>query len=160
MDDTVDLATTANVPPLVERVMAHRIAAGLAVRVETEQGPLMYYARDEVERDDFEGRSVLAGYPTCRLPPAINPPKRRQFRHCAGVLAEISAGHVAEYHAGDDRLLPYGYGATVAECLRDAERQFAGLGPRMRARMMAYVTTRPVGADEASEILEMLATPW
>lgn len=69
------------------------------------------------------------------------------------------AGWVAEY-PGSNGPLCYGFGATELDARIAAKRQFAGADARMVAHMTRRVTARPVGADEASEVLEMLDTPW
>ena len=73
----------------------------------------------------------------------------------------IQKGEIAGYAAElpvRDGVLCYGYGATSADAIAAAHRQFAGAQQYWRG-VLREITARPVGPDEASEILEMLATP-
>ena len=69
------------------------------------------------------------------------------------------AGWVAEFPSRNGPLC-YGYGATELGARRSGESQFCGAPAEMRNRMGRQLVIRPVDADTASEILEMLATPW
>jgi hypothetical protein len=75
------------------------------------------------------------------------------------VPVEAPAGYVAEYRNGDT-VLPYGYGATHDAALIDGRKQVSGLDYPMQSIMRRRIYARALGADEASEVLEMLATPW
>lgn len=74
------------------------------------------------------------------------------------IIPEI-AGYVVDY-AGSDGPLCYGFGETEAIARMRLNYQVAGMGPQTRSRIKERVVYRPVGADEASEIMEMLDTPW
>jgi hypothetical protein len=68
------------------------------------------------------------------------------------------AGYVAEYRSGDE-VLCFGYGDTEAYCYRTAMAQIGGAGSYF-SRMKSRIKVVPVNADQASAVIEMLATPW
>lgn len=71
------------------------------------------------------------------------------------------AGYVAEYDPGPaGGRLCYAYGETREAALVAGCRQFAGASAAMQAHMRERLYTRALTADEASEIIEMLETPW
>lgn len=69
------------------------------------------------------------------------------------------AGYAADY-AGSDGTLCFGFGESLAVLRMRVNGQISGALPSAKARMWERITVRPVSADEASEILEMLDTPW
>lgn len=69
------------------------------------------------------------------------------------------AGYVAEYASADGPLC-YGFGETDFIARMRANYQIACACASMKAIIREWVTLRPVGPDEASEIMEMLDTPW
>lgn len=73
-------------------------------------------------------------------------------------MTEI-AGYVAEA-PGLDGMLCYGFGETAAIARMKANHAFSDDPMPWRAIMRESVAIRPVGPEEASEILEMLETPW
>lgn len=66
---------------------------------------------------------------------------------------------MAEY-AGTDGTLCYGFGETAMIAKMQANHQISGASASMKAIIRERITLRPVGPDEASEILEMMDTPW
>lgn len=73
-------------------------------------------------------------------------------------MAEI-AGYAAEYQSSGG-IICYGYGDTRQDALTNAERQFAGVRGTSLHGIMSRVYTRGLTAEEASDVCEMLATPW
>lgn len=73
-------------------------------------------------------------------------------------MTEI-AGYAADYRTPEQTLC-YGFGETLAVAHMRANYQIAGATHAMQAIMRGRIAYRPVGPDEASEILEMLETPW
>ncbi|HXJ61956.1 MAG TPA: hypothetical protein VNU68_35410 [Verrucomicrobiae bacterium] len=73
-------------------------------------------------------------------------------------MTEI-AGYAAEY-ASTDGMFCMGFGETQAIAQMRANFQISGASAGMKALMRTRITYRPVGADEASEIMEMLDTPY
>lgn len=69
------------------------------------------------------------------------------------------AGYAADY-AGTDGTLCYGFGETLPLLRMRVNGQIAGALPAARTRIWDRISIRPVGSDEASEICEMLDTPW
>lgn len=69
------------------------------------------------------------------------------------------AGFVAEYH-GSDQTLCYGFGETKAIARMRVNYQLSGASPLITIGIKERIIYRAVGPDEASEILEMLDTPW
>ena len=68
------------------------------------------------------------------------------------------AAYAAEYDTPNGTIC-YGMGDTIANARWDAKAQFMGaLGFWWRIR--DSIRYRPLDADEASEVAEMLATPW
>lgn len=79
----------------------------------------------------------------------------------AGERGAAVAGYVAEYYSPQvGRVLCYGYGETEAQTRRNACAQFAGTSLSWQSHMRRNIKLRAVDADEASEICEMLTTPW
>lgn len=74
----------------------------------------------------------------------------------------IPAGYVVEYQPpGAGHMLCYSFSETRAAAMAAARAQFMGDLTRWhRMNRMGRVRARDVGADEASEIVEMLETPW
>jgi hypothetical protein len=70
------------------------------------------------------------------------------------------AAYVAEYHGTDGLLTPYGYDVTELGARLAAAHQVSGASQRMKTFMMRRTVTRPLDADEASEVSEYFATPW
>lgn len=68
--------------------------------------------------------------------------------------------YVAEYHATDGTMTPYALADHPSDALREARRQIAGAGERMKRFMMPRIVARGVDDDEASEIAEYFSTPW
>lgn len=73
-------------------------------------------------------------------------------------MTEI-AGYAAEYssHSG---MLCYGYGDTKDAAWREVRSQIMGASGSMQRMILPRVKLRPLTEDEASEVCEMLATPW
>lgn len=70
-----------------------------------------------------------------------------------------TSGYAAEY-ASTDGVLCYGFGATFAVAVMRANHQISGATAVMKAKLRERISYRAVGPDEASEIMEMLETPW
>jgi len=77
------------------------------------------------------------------------------IRVTEGGAMAIPAAYVVEYQ-GSAGLLCCGIGETPAAAIAAARGQFIGALAYWRRR---DIVIRPVGADEASEIIEMLETP-
>lgn len=73
-------------------------------------------------------------------------------------MTEI-AGFVAEY-TGLGGPNCYSFGETEIIARMRANHLLSDMIYAKRAFIMATITYRPVGPDEASEICEMLDTPW
>jgi hypothetical protein len=69
------------------------------------------------------------------------------------------AGYVAEY-LGLGGPNCYGFGETEAIARMRVNHLLSDMIAAKRAFIMGTITYRPVGPDEASEICEMLETPW
>lgn len=69
------------------------------------------------------------------------------------------AGYAAEYRSGESVLL-YGYGDTANVALRDGLAQIAGAPGEMYSTMRRRIFVKALTAEEASDVCEMLATPW
>lgn len=74
-------------------------------------------------------------------------------------MTEIAA-YVAEYHSEGDPVRPFGYGLTRDAAYADAMRQIAGADHAMRRHMIPRIRCRALTAEQASEIVEMMQTPW
>lgn len=54
----------------------------------------------------------------------------------------------------------YAYGDTRDAAWSNFRAQISGADRRMQAAMMGRARAEPLTADEASEVAEMIATPW
>lgn len=71
------------------------------------------------------------------------------------------AAYAAEYYSPSaGHVLCYGIGTTRQAAMASASQQFVGAPRYWQAYMRGNITLRPLSADEASEVAEMLATPW
>ena len=71
-------------------------------------------------------------------------------------MAQEIAGYVAEYHMPSGSVLCYGYGETLVACTKSVDYQIGGATSAMKSRLWMRIESRPVDADEASAIVEML----
>ena len=78
----------------------------------------------------------------------------------AAYQEQVPAGYVAEYNRLGEDPLCYGFGETKEAAFYAARSQVSGVDRSMQSRLMSRVSLHPVSAERASEILEMLATPW
>jgi hypothetical protein len=69
------------------------------------------------------------------------------------------AGYAAEYDSGHARMC-FGYAETPEGAMAVGRAQFAGASRTMQLHMAERVYARPLTAEQASEVMEMLATPW
>lgn len=87
--------------------------------------------------------------------------KRRGYEargYISWEACEAPAGYAAEYRDGDG-ILCFGYGETRAAATKAGVDQIAGAGS-MYSVMRRRIFVRALNADEASEVCELLATPW
>jgi hypothetical protein len=83
-----------------------------------------------------------------------------RFANKRGVTMEHDiAGYAAEYSSCTG-MLCYGYGATKDAAWREVRSQIIGATGSMQRMILPRIKLRALSADEASEICEMLATPW
>lgn len=54
----------------------------------------------------------------------------------------------------------YGYGDSMLAARRAVQGQIAGAPPGVQQRILITMCYRALSADEASDVLEMLDTPW
>ncbi len=69
------------------------------------------------------------------------------------------AGYAAEYQSSGG-VICYGYGETMQEAMASAAAQFAGVRGTSLAGIMSRVYPKGLTAEQASEVCEMLTTPW
>jgi hypothetical protein len=74
-------------------------------------------------------------------------------------MEQETAGYAAEYssHSG---MLCYGYGDTKDAAWREVRSQISGATGSMQRAILPRVKLRALSADEASEVCEMISTPW
>ena len=118
-------------------------------------GPKTAYSTPDVARNALKSRE--ARIPTFTSGQTLTLP----FMSISGEgrMGQEIAGYSAEYSSCTG-MLCYGFGETKDAAWREVRSQIMGATPSMQRMILPRVKLRALGADEASEVCEMLATPW
>ena len=86
-------------------------------------------------------------------------PRETERLTLAAISVPAPAGYAVEYtsHAG---VICLGYGITHEAAWSSFRQQVLGASPSWRTAFASRATLRPLTADEASEVAEMLDAPW